>query len=323
MLDIISFIPGRKKQSPSGWVSFNAVCCHHRGNSQDKRGRGGIKTESDGSWVHHCFNCGFKANFTLGRPLSRNAKQLLQWLGVDELTIERVSLESLRHKSITDLLSSKVVSRWQPKFKKQQLPDGLQLIDDSNIGHKKYVDYLVGRSVEYDKYPFMVIPNGPGREKNKIVIPFTHDNQLVGYCSRYLDNRTPKYINHTQPGYVFGTDLQKPDWDIVFVVEGVFDAIAINGLAILHGDVSEKQVDLIKGLDKRVIVVPDRDKAGGKLITRAIELGWAVSFPDWDADIKDANDAVHRYGKLATIISIVDSVETSKIKIELRRKKSC
>jgi DNA primase len=122
---------------------------------------------------------------------------------------------------------------------------------------------------------------------------------------------------------VFGTDLQKPEWDIVFVVEGVFDAIAINGLAILHGDVSEKQVDLIKGLDKRVIVVPDRDKAGGKLITRAIELGWAVSFPDWDSDIKDANDAVHRYGKLATIISIVDSVETSKIKIELRRKKSC
>jgi DNA primase len=122
---------------------------------------------------------------------------------------------------------------------------------------------------------------------------------------------------------VFGTDLQKPEWDIVFVVEGVFDAIAINGLAILHGDISEKQVDLIKALDKRVIVVPDRDKAGGKLITRAIELGWAVSFPDWDNDIKDANDAVHRYGKLATIISIVDSVETSKIKIKLRRKKSC
>jgi len=320
MLDIISFIPGKKKVSPSGWLSFNAVCCHHRGDSQDKRGRGGLKTESDGSWVFHCFNCGFKANFTPGRPLSRNAKSLLQWLGIDELTIERINLESLRNKNIYDLIHHKEVSRWKPQFRTEILPDGLELLDNSDGRHKKYVDYLVGRGVEYDRYPFMVSPEALGRERNKIVIPFTYDNQIVGYCNRYLDNRTPKYLNHLQSGYVFGTDLQQSDWSYVILVEGVFDALAINGLSVLHNDISDKQADLIRGLDKQVIVVPDKDRAGQQLITRAIDLGWSVSFPDWDKDIKDANDAVKRYGKLATIISIIDSVETSKIKIQLKRK---
>jgi hypothetical protein len=42
--------------------------------------------------------------------------------------------------------------------------------------------------------------------------------------------------------------------------------------------------------------------------------------PNWPADIKDVNDAVIRWGKLATLITIMQARETSKIKIELRKK---
>jgi hypothetical protein len=42
-----------------------------------------------------------------------------------------------------------------------------------------------------------------------VVIPFTHDNQVVGHTTRFLDDRTPRYIQDIQPGYVFGTDLQR------------------------------------------------------------------------------------------------------------------
>jgi hypothetical protein len=41
--------------------------------------------------------------------------------------------------------------------------------------------------------------------------------------------------------------------------------------------------------------------------------------PEWD-NCKDANDAVQRYGKLATILSILENAELSRIKIELRKK---
>jgi len=58
-----------------------------------------------------------------------------------------------------------------------------------------------------------------------------------------------------------------------------------------------------------------------KLVDRAVELGWAVSIPDWPADVKDINDAVIRWGKLATVITIMQARETSKIKIELSKRK--
>jgi DNA primase len=153
-----------------------------------------------------------------------------------------------------------------------------------------------------------------------IVIPFTHNNQVVGHTTRFLDDRTPKYIQDIQHGYVFGTDLQREKWQWAIVVEGVFDALAINGLAVLHAEVNDAQVKLIRSLSKNIIVVPDQDEAGMKLIDRAVELGWAVSIPTWPEGVKDVNDAVIQLGQLGTLLTILDNKETSKIKIELRKK---
>jgi DNA primase len=106
----------------------------------------------------------------------------------------------------------------------------------------------------------------------------------------------------------------------VIVVEGIFDALAIDGMAVMHNDINEKQTQLIKNLERQVIVVPDQDEAGLKLVDRAIELGWAVSIPTWPEGIKDVNDAVVKLGKIATLLIILQAKETSKIKIEIRKK---
>ena len=153
-----------------------------------------------------------------------------------------------------------------------------------------------------------------------VVIPFTHNNQVVGHTTRFLDDRTPRYIQDIQPGYVFGTDLQKINWQYAVVVEGVFDALSINGLAVLHAEINDAQVRLIRSLGREVVVVPDQDEAGMKLVDRAVELGWAVSMPEWPAGVKDVNDAVIRLGRLGTLLTIMQAKETSKIKIELRKK---
>jgi DNA primase len=114
--------------------------------------------------------------------------------------------------------------------------------------------------------------------------------------------------------------MQREDWQHVLVVEGVFDALSISALAVLHAEINEAQARLIRSLGREVTVVPDQDAAGMKLVDRAMELGWAVSMPAWPEDVKDVNDAVKQFGRLATLIHIMQARETSRIKIELRKK---
>jgi hypothetical protein len=270
-----------------------------------------MKTTDQG-WSYHCFNCGFTASFVLGRTLSFKARKLLSWMQVPAEEIERINLESLKHKNMEGLLQERqqVAERLQGiEFEDRLLPPDTQVLPPTAE------QYLLDRGIKLD-YPFLykTMPR-PG-----IVIPFTHDGQVVGHTTRFLDTRTPKYIQDIQSGYVFGTDLQKSTWQTVLVMEGVFDALSINGLAVLHADINDAQVRLIRSLGREVTVVPDQDEAGMRLVDRAVELGWAVSMPDWPADIKDVNDAVVRWGRLATLLTIMQARETSRIKIELRKK---
>jgi hypothetical protein len=312
MIDVISYLPAKRKQTASGWISVNAPCCVHKGETADRRQRGGIKPGADGSWSWHCFNCGYTASFVVGRTLTFKARRLLEWMNVPAEEIERINLESLKHKSIEGLLGERqqVVNQLQNiVFEDCDLPADTQPLNATGEA------YLRSRRLPLD-YPFMykTMPR-PG-----VVIPFTHDNQVVGHTTRFLDDRTPRYIQDIQPGYVFGTDLQGANWQYAIVVEGVFDALSINGLAVLHAEINEAQARLIRSLGRDVVVVPDQDEAGMKLVDRAVELGWAVSMPDWPEGVKDVNDAVIRWGKLATLITIMQARETSKIKIELRKK---
>ena len=310
MIDVLSYLPGKRKNTSSGWISFNAPCCVHNGESADRRQRGGIKSTDQG-WSYHCFNCGFTASFVLGRNLSFKARKLLGWLNVDRNEIERINLESLKHKNIAGILNERqqVFQQLQDiDFEDRDLPADTQPLNDTAL------QYLNDRCIPVD-YPFLykTMPR-PG-----IVIPFTHHGQVVGHTTRFLDNRTPKYIQDIQHGYVFGTDLQKNTWQHAIVVEGVFDALSIGGLAVLHAEINDAQVRLIRSLDRDVTVVPDQDEAGMKLVDRALELGWAVSMPNWSADVKDINDAVKKYGRVATMLSIFEARNTSRIKIEIAR----
>ena len=82
-----------------------------------------------------------------------------------------------------------------------------------------------------------------------------------------------KYYTDVQPGYVFNMDAQ--DWNRKFVIvtEGPFDAITISGVSILGSEINDIQRELIEGLNRQIIVVPDRDAPGEKLINQAIEFG--------------------------------------------------
>ena len=319
MLDVLSYLPAKRKQTPSGWISFNAICCQHNGASLDKRGRGGIKVTDQG-WSYHCFNCGYTASFILGRQLTFKARRLLSWMGVSDAEIDHLNLESLRHRNIHGILEDRqrtfnTISAID--FEERDLPPFAELLTDEG----NYRDYVRRRCVPKD-FPVMVQVQNDGIHWTRphVIIPFTHNDRIVGYTCRFLDNKQPKFISDSQPGYVFGTDLQHNNWQSVIVTEGIFDALSIGGLAVMHNSISDAQARLIRSLGREVTVVPDQDQAGLELIDRAVELGWAVSIPDWPQHIKDVNDAVIEYGRFGALLTIMQARETSKIKIEIRKK---
>jgi hypothetical protein len=313
MIDITQYLPGKRKQTPSGWVSFNAPCCVHNGQSADNRLRGGLKA-SDQGWSYHCFNCGYTASFILGRSVSFKARRLLSWFGVADRDIEFLNLESMRHRSVYGIIEDRqrtFEALQGIAFEERELPAGAEFVEPDS----EYADYLRKRRVPMD-FPFM---KDPLVTRRSIVIPFTYRDQVVGWTKRFLDDRNPRYLTDAQPGYVFNVDSIKDSWTQVIVTEGIFDALSIGGVAVMHNDINDAQARLIRNLGREITVVPDQDNTGLDLIDRAVELGWAVSIPDW-GDCKDVNDAVIKHGRLATLITIMQARETSRIKIELRKR---
>lgn len=316
MLDILAVIPGKKKPTASGWYAFNGVCCHNRGHGLDRRGRAGIKFTSERNWNYHCFNCQFKCGMYLGKHFSSNLKLLLSWCGLDPDEINRLSFDSFSQRSILDMVKPST-DYSAMSFDTMPLPEGARL-----IGHdpqdQVHSDYLAGRGFKVDDYTFYTVD---GESRPRIIIPYYHQGQIVGNTSRFYDGRRPKYLSEQQRGYVFNLDAQRDDWSVCIMTEGQFDALSIGGCAYMGSNISDEQASLLSRLRRRIIVVPDQDEAGLAICERAFELGYQVSIPSWHDNVKDVNDAVVRYGRLPTLLSILQNATSSRIKVEMARKR--
>ena len=310
-----SYLPAKRKVTPSGWVSFNAVCCHHNGTSADNRQRGGIMVNEGVSY--HCFNCGFKASWQPGRKVSVKLKKLMQWLGVADDTITKCSLEAMR---IEEDSSYKGERSLIPTFIDKAMPIGTkpltEWIKQPSDELVPVLEYLASRNLYVDDYPWHWTDEDGFN--NRLIIPFYHEHRLVGYTARKITSGKPKYISEQQPGYVFNLDRQHYERKYVIVTEGPIDAVCIDGVAVMSAEIGASQHALISQLQREVIVLADRDDSGYKMVEQALEYGWSVAFPDWDDGIKDANDATRHYGKLYTLYSIISSKESNNLKIQLR-----
>jgi hypothetical protein len=327
MLNIISdfikgILPTKKKTTPSGWTSFNGVCCPHNGESADTRGRGGLTANPDGSVSYHCFNCSYKASYQPGRHLTFKFRKLLKWLGADDTDIKRLVIEAIRVRELVNPEEVKAEAEEEKiEFKVRDLPD-----DAENLVALDYVhpalEYCVARKIDIAKYAFYATGQAQYNLHKRIIIPFIWQGRTIGYTARAIEeNVKPKYHSNYEPNFVFNINNQQADSKFVIVCEGPFDAMSIDGVAVLNNECNETQADIIESLGKEIIVVADRDRAGAKMINNAIEYGWTVSFPVWLETCKDVNEAVVKYGKLFVLKTILDSKHSSKLKIELMKKK--
>jgi len=308
---LLAYLPSKRKQTPSGWISFNAPCC------DDKRQRGGFIVNSGDAVSYHCFNCGFKASWQPGRTLSQKMRKFMRELNMSDDTINKLGLEALR---LNENESAEVKSI-VPKFEVRALPDEAVLISSLDHVPEKLVpvlEYLAGRNLYLEDYKFYWTPKLGF--SNRLIIPFYKDNVIVGYTARAIGDAKPKYISEQQPGYVFNLDRQLDDRAFTIVCEGPFDAISIDACAILGAEIKDSQNWLLKQLGKEIVLVPDRDHEGPRTVEQAIEYGWSVSMPNWPEGVKDVNDAVIKLGRLATLWLIVSAKESNALKIRLRAK---
>ena len=316
---ITAHLPGKRKTTPSGWTSFNAPCCHHNGDAADKRGRGGLISEGD-TVSYHCFNCGYKASWQPGRPVSQKLRKLLQWLGCSDDSITRLTFDVMRINEGVQVAERRIEI---PTFETVPLPPDAVKIKDITEFNKfsmAVLEYMAVRNLHLDDTTYYWSPSLAYRDR--LIIPFYYEKRIVGWTARTITaDKKPKYLTETQPGFVYGLDEQGYNKVFAIVCEGQVDAIHIDGCALGGSEINDAQAMLMNKLGKDIVVVPDRDPAGSKLVERAIELGWQVSLPEWSKDINDVGDAVDRYGRLYTLYSIANNAESSPLKIRLRAKK--
>jgi hypothetical protein len=338
---VINHLPGKRKTSPNNWISFDAPCCHHNGESRDTRGRGGLMFTPGGGVAYHCFNCQYVTGWEPGRHLSYKFRKLLGWFGAAENEIKRLVIEALR---IKDTIAPEVIEKVKEEFvvKPRPLPAEAASLSELLTFHElngwkdsvQFLDtiaYLGERRVNFKKYEFYLTTETQSNLHKRVIVPFYWKGQVIGYTGRAIvDGVKPKYYNSYEANIVFNMDMQKRESKFVLVMEGPFDAMAVDGVATLGDHISEVQVDVIESLGKEVIVVPDFDLkevrgkkvwTGERLVDLALEYGWHVSFPIWKDKYKDVSKAVEKYGKLYTMKSILEGVETSKLKIELMKKR--
>lgn len=319
-----TLIPPRAKSSPSGWTSFNAPCCHHRGHSQDTRKRAGLRF--DQGIVYNCFNCKFTASWLPGRPVSGKFQSLCRWLGGSEDDIKQLIFEALKTESPE---YEHKIEEANVAFEPKELPedsktlwewacDPMSLTEDLRQNLIDTIQYVINRGFDPNSKQLYWSPAAGYNER--VIIAFTYEGKIVGSTARKIKDGKPKYLSDQHPHFVFNVDEQKEEQKYVFVCEGPFDALAMGGVALLTNDVAEQQERIINSLGSEVIVIPDQDEAGLMLIKRAMECDWAVAFPNWDSDVKDCADAVQRYGRLFVTVDAIKTAQKGEIKLTMALK---
>lgn len=297
--------------------------CAHRGHRPDTKQRFGVLFSPTGFGMN-CFNCGFKARWEEGSNISKDLKDLLITVGVPKNEVNQLSFDAFFNRELASTTTG-VSTIPHTEWTEAELPKGTKTIlewaTEGNIDPEfiNVVEYAINRGID-DFSRVAWCPQKENLLNKRLIVPFTWDNKVVGFSGRTSSSGVLRYYHEKPNHFIYNLDRQDRNQKFMIVVEGVFDALLTGGIALLHNKCSDEQAHEVNMLGINPVVCPDRDKSGDDLVEDAIRHGWSVSFPPWEYGVKDAGDAVVKYGKIFTVYSILKYSTKNPDKIRLWRK---
>lgn len=324
-------LPVKSRTSNTQYLNVNCPMCLSRGEPRaDSKMRCGLLKKYDGFAIT-CFNCNFKTRFMIGEPLSRNLKLFMENLGIGDLTIRRLAYKAWQIKEVMTSKPLPLPPVYKPKFAPAALPPGAKSFEEwAEAGETSRdfldaVDYVASRGEAiWRATTYYWTPNCARALNKRVIVPFHWNGEIVGWTGRAFDPAVgERYYNQSPSNFLFNNHAIDGDREYVIVVEGIFDALAIDGVGTEGAHLNEQQAKWLNDSRKMKIVVPDRDNAGQRLIDVALKNKWHVSFPRrggaklslWRSNIKDVADAAKSYGRLYTLRTILEAATDNAIKI--------
>lgn len=311
---IRQYIPLPAHPSSKGWYSILCKVCNDHGHKGD---RAAFMFDGD-NVAYHCFNCGPGMN-TKYEPhedtrVSKKMKTVLEAFGVPDEEWQKVQLSAMAHRGEATKEEEKKIVSIEPK--EIALPDHFYLLENAKETDKwaeiaRY--YLEERGVDPKSYPFMMSSvrktDIGAKWAKRVIIPIYKDKKLVFYQGRALVEMTKKYESPATPKdrVLYGYDriLDYNSTAPLYIVEGWFDAEAVDGVAVLGNELSEAHIAWINRSRRQIVYVPDKVGDGHRNAEVALKSGWKISTPDV-GHCKDMSAAVEHYGKLYVLKELAD-----------------
>lgn len=306
------------KSTKGGWEKFDAPCCTHNGEGRDKRSRGNIIFSPSGI-SYNCYNCQFKSSWKGGSPIvGKNMANLLSYLGAtkDEIREMRSLMRSKFQGNEQEYKDNFRLNYVNFDFSEMDLPKGSKSFDEilsqSGTFDNDFCDVVSylnkrGERILNQNYYW----SSDEKHKRQLIIPFYWEGVIVGYALRNIDKDVKlRYLNYKPKNYLFNTESIRKNQKIIIVVEGIFDALSINGIALLGASVSDEQACWLNQQNKDIIIFSDNDRNGEKLKKAAKKYNWKfVNKLDGLEDYKDATDIVKDFGAAYTVSRILDAMK--------------
>ena len=302
----------------TGWYPVLHTTCDH-----GKKGpRAGFRFDQ-GTVAFHCFNCPLKAVFDPAEhdEMPENMIRVLNDFNIPEEQWQQVLFNSLKLKDAGKLKrhhSEQIKVAEPPEL---PLPKTFYSLKDAPSDDKWAEiarDYLTyKRAVDPDSYPFMLSKptNDPVLKKwfGRVIIPIYKDNKLIFYTGRDLTEKQKKKYESpavSRTNVLFGFDKLFHHYDHpLYIVEGWFDAYAIDGIGVMGNEISKEKAAWINKSPRKKVYVPDRFGSGSQAARQALEYGWYISTPEIGS-CKDLSDAVKQYGKLYVLKTLAEHTST-------------
>lgn len=291
IVDVISsYIPLNQRGK-----NYFGVCPFHDDHSPSM-------SVSEEKQIYKCFSCGATGNvFTfvenyLNISFSEAVEIIANKIGIS-LHIDLSSKKESKYKEEYDLMHF-VLKLYQNNIHTENGVFALSYLKKRGLLDETVQDFSIGLSLEKNMLSKVLLKKGykdkllenlgliykNGNEivdvfQNRIMFPIHNlDGQVVGFTARcYLKDDIPKYLN-TKETYIFkkgnilfnyhrakdAIRLQKE----VIVVEGNMDAIRLhsvgikNVVALMGTSLTKEQVDALKKLRCKIILMLDNDNAG-------------------------------------------------------------